>query len=174
MEEIHIRPERRQDYPAVSRLVEAAFAGEEHSDHREHLLVERLRGSAAYIPYLALVALEGDAVTGYIMLTRLTIGGSHASLALAPVAVDPPFHGRGIGSSLITEALRRAAGAGFRSAVVLGHKDYYPRFGFRLLAQWGITMPFDAPEECCMAVELMPGALDGVSGVVEYPAEFFE
>ena len=96
------------------------------------------------------------------------------SLALAPVAVLPEFQRQGIGSALIREAHRRAADSGYRSAVVLGHKDYYPRFGYRKAADFGIAFPFGLPQECCMAVELLPGGLEGVSGTVRYPRPFME
>ena len=90
------------------------------------------------------------------------------------VAVLPEFQRQGIGSALIREAHRRAADSGYRSAVVLGHKDYYPRFGYRKAADFGIAFPFGLPQECCMAVELLPGGLEGVSGTVRYPRPFME
>lgn len=61
---------------------------------------------------------------------------------------------------------------GYGSAVLLGHKDYYPRFGYRKAIDYGITFPFDAPQECCMVIELLPDGLSGVTGTVHYPECF--
>ncbi len=174
---ISIREENPEDRRTIGRVIERAFRAEERSDHREHLLVERLRGSEAFVPRLSLVAECDGIVVGYALMSEVRIesdGNYEISLALAPVAVLPEFQRQGIGSALIREAHRRAADSGYRSAVVLGHKDYYPRFGYRKAADFGIAFPFGLPQECCMAVELLPGGLEGVSGTVRYPRPFME
>lgn len=174
---ISIREENPEDRRTIGRVVERAFRAEGRSDHREHLLVERLRGSEAFVPRLSLVAEYDGIVVGYALMSEVRIesdGNYEISLALAPVAVLPEFQRQGIGSALIREAHRRAADSGYRSAVVLGHKDYYPRFGYRKAADFGIAFPFGLPQECCMAVELLPGGLEGVSGTVRYPRPFME
>ncbi len=175
--DINIRPERSADHAFIRELIEAAFKNEAMSDHREHLLVDRLRKSAAYVSDLALVAEHDGEIVGHILLTKLyIIDGEqrHASLALAPVSVLPRFQGLGIGSSLIRAAHDRARALGYSSIVLLGHEDYYPRFGYRPAHKYGITFPFDAPLVNCMAMELKLGALENVRGKVEYPAAFFE
>ncbi len=91
-------------------MVYAAFEQAQHSDGDEHNLVERLRQDPAYLPSLALVALDGAQIVGHCMLTRLTIGDSPCkALALAPVAVLPSYQGKGIGSKLIQQAISQAA-----------------------------------------------------------------
>ncbi|MFR3488640.1 MAG: GNAT family N-acetyltransferase [Alistipes ihumii] len=136
--------------------------------------MERLRGSRHSFPG-SLVAECDGIVVGYALMSEWieSDGNYEISLALAPVAVLPEFQRQGISSALI-EAYRRAADSGYRSAVVLGHKDYYPRFGYRKAADFGIAFPFGLPQECCMAVELLPGGLEGVSGTVRYPRPFME
>ena len=175
---INIRQEREGDCPAIYALVEAAFAGMQESDHREQFLVQRLHGADTFIPQLSLVAeTDGGIIVGYILLTEVEIvseGGAVPSLAVAPLAVSPGFQNRGIGGKLLMEAHGRAASLGYGTAVLLGHKDYYPRFGYRTAVDCGITFPFDAPDECCMIAELLPGALDGLAGTVRYPGAFFE
>lgn len=172
-----VREERPKDHEAVARVVELAFRDMAESDHDEHRLVGRLRRSEAFVPQLSLVAEtnEGE-IIGHILMTKVRIVSaeeSFVSLGLAPVCVLPAWQRRGVGSLLIHEAHRRAAALGFSSAVLLGHKDYYPRFGYRPASIFGISFPFDAPGECCMAVELLPGGLKGVSGTVEYDKAFF-
>ena len=170
-----IRQETDRDHPAVFDLITIAFAGEPLSDHREQYLVERLRRSHAFVPELALVAeLDGE-VVGYILLTEARIEDARRSfttLALAPVAVRPDRQGRGIGGRLIDAAHDRARQLGYTSVVLLGHADYYPRFGYRRCDGYGIELPFEAPPENCLAVELVSDGLAGVRGTVRYPEAF--
>lgn len=174
---ITIREEQKSDYTIVEKLIELAFEHEEKSDHREHFLVERLRKCDAFVPQLSLVAELGGEVIGHILLTKVEIVSSDrsvTSLGLAPVAILPEYQGRGVGSALIREAHSRAAALGYRSCVLLGHKDYYPKFGYRKAIDFGIEFPFDIPHEYCMAVELVPGGLDGVHGTVKYSQPFMD
>ncbi|MCX4359123.1 MAG: N-acetyltransferase [Rikenellaceae bacterium] len=172
-----VRQEKSADRPFVNDLIKATFEKVRESDHREHFLVERLRQSDAFIPQLSLVAETCDKrIIGYILLTEadiLTAQGFTPSLSVAPVAVLPEYQNRGIGGMLIEEAHRIASVLGYGSALVLGHKDYYPRFGYRRASCFGITFPFDVPEEYCMAIELRTDALKGIDGTVRYPDAFF-
>lgn len=97
-----------------------------------------------------------------------------ASLALAPVSVTPEYQRKGIGSTLIREAIQRACELGYKSIIVLGHKDYYPNFGFKRADLWEISAPFPVSSESFMALELKEGALQHVHGTVVYPKEFME
>jgi predicted N-acetyltransferase YhbS len=174
---IIIRQETEKDYKLSETVVEKAFKNAEHTDHKEHLLVAKLRKSDAFIPELSLVAeLDGE-IVGHIMLTKLLIkneGSKYDSLALAPVSVVPEYQNKGIGSALISESLKIAKEIGCKSVIVLGHDKYYPRFGFKPASTWGIKAPFDVPDEVFMALELGDGALEDISGTVVYSKEFFE
>lgn len=175
---INIRQELDADIPAVGDLIEAAFAGVKESDHRERFLVRRIHESDTFIPQLSMVAQTSEnKIIGYILLSEVEIvseTGVTPSLAVAPLAVLPQFQRRGIGAMLLKAAHDMAASLGYETAVVLGHKDYYPRFGYRKAADFGITFPFDVPDELCMIVELVPHAADGLCGMVHYPDIFFE
>lgn len=175
--EMQIRQEQTKDHAEVEALVEEAFREMEMSDHKEQFLVARLRKSAAFVPELSLVAEGEGKLLGHILLTRIQIREgerSVESLALAPVSVRPAFQGQGIGAALIEEAHRIAEGLGFGSTVLLGHPAYYPRFGYVRASAFGIRLPFEVPDEACMAIELVPGSLKGAGGTVVYPKEFFE
>lgn len=169
---MNIRQEKTQDFPAVYDVVKAAFEHMALSTGEEADLVNRLRKSKAFIPELSLVAEEQGRVIGHILFTKMKIG-THDSLALAPVSVLPEFHGRGIGSALIQEGHRIARELGYSSAIVVGHAYYYPRFGYRWASHFGITAPFEVPQDSFMAIELVPDGLKGVSGMIEYAPEFF-
>lgn len=174
---ISIRQETVADYPIVFNLVEKAFRKEILSDKKEQFLVERLRKSNGFIPELSLVAEVNHEIVGYILLTKIIIETkteSETSLALAPVAVEPSFQKKGIGGRLIEEAHRIAKELCYQSVFLLGHEKYYPKFGYRPLHYFNISLPFEAPKENCMAIELVPDALSNKIGSVIYPKEFFE
>ena len=95
-----------------------------------------------------------------------------ASLALAPMAVLPEYQNKGVGSQLVRTGLMQAGSMDHKSVIVLGHPEYYPRFGFAPASRWQIKPPFDVPDEAFMALELKEGALKDVCGVVEYPKAF--
>lgn len=171
-----IRKEEEKDHEKVFKLIEEAFRNMEHSDHQEHFLVERLRKSDAFIPELSLVAEdETGEVAGHILFTKLRIENgteSFESLALAPVSVKPGFQNQGIGGKLILQGHLIARELGYSSVILLGHEDYYPRFGYEKTSNFGISFPFDIPEENGMALELVKDGLKNVKGVVKYPKEF--
>lgn len=172
---VEIRKEEKTDHQGVFELIEKAFENELYSDHREQFLVEKLRKASTFIPELSIVALYNGLLAGYILLTPIQIVNqkkSFSSLALAPVAVWPDYQNKGIGQMLILNAHQTAIETGFQSIVLLGHADYYPKFGYRPAHQFGIHLPFDVPLENCMAIELVKDGLKGVSGMVEYPIAF--
>lgn len=173
---LQLRQETPGDYPAVRALIVQAFDLDPQQTNGEHALTDRLRQSPSFIPELSLVAVAAGQVVGHILLSKMEIQQSQKavpSLALAPLSVLPSWQGKGIGSALIKEAHRIARNLGHGSVIVLGDADYYPRFGYRKLAHFGITLPFPAPPENCLIVELQEDSLSGVSGRAVYDAAFF-
>ena len=166
-----IRPERAEEFDEIERVVKAAFAGAEHTDGDEHRLVRRLRESAEYIPELSLVAADGDGhVEGYLMMTRITIGGSKV-VALAPLAVRPDCQRCGVGSRLIAAAHEAARRAGYGGSVVLGDPAYYSRFGYVTASSADILAPFEVDDRYFMHCKLDADA-SVPSGVVHYSEAF--
>lgn len=166
-----ILPETQEDYQEIGRLTALCFERD-----KESTLVERLRKSPGFEPGLSLTAKMDGELAGHVLFHPVGIrardGVLHGSLALAPLSVHPGFRRRGIGARLVEVGLELARRQGYRSAIVLGDPLYYQRFGFEAAGKWGIKAPFDAPEEAFMALELVERGLQGVRGVVEYPAEF--
>ncbi|PCJ91245.1 MAG: GNAT family N-acetyltransferase [Flavobacteriaceae bacterium] len=170
-----IRQEKDNDFKEVFNLIEKAFKTEKYSNHKEQFLVERLRKSDAFIPELSMVAEIDGKIVGHTLVTKLKIKNEtneFDSLALAPVSVLPEFQKRGIGEKLIVESHKKAKELGHKSIVLLGHENYYPRFGYEQADKYGIEIPFEVPKENCMVIELIENGLNGVSGTVEYPKEF--
>ena len=164
----NIREETPADFQAVRRVNELAFGRPE-----EAALVEALRTSAE--GYVSLVAEVGGQVVGHIFFSPVTVGEEgppFAALGLAPMAVLPEWQRRGVGSLLVREGLKECLRAGYKVVVVLGHPEFYPRFGFVKAASRGLSCEYDAPEEAFMVAELEPGALGGRRGVVRYRPEF--
>jgi predicted N-acetyltransferase YhbS len=89
------------------------------------------------------------------------------------MSVLPEFQNKGIGGKLIKEGLKVAEQLGFTSVIVLGHPEYYPKFGFEKASTWSIKPPFDAPDDAFMAIELVENALIDASGMLEYPQEYY-
>lgn len=168
---LQIRPERPEDLPAIHSLHVRAFPTEAEAEAVDHL---RARG--AYL--LSLVADFDGAVVGHIFFTPVTIekedGTFFDAVGLAPMAVQPELQRRGIGSLLVRAGLEALTQLGFPAVIVLGHAEYYPRFGFLPASRWGIRYATAVPDEVFMALELQPGALTGQSGVVRFQEEFQE
>ncbi|MDD2665591.1 MAG: N-acetyltransferase [Methanocellales archaeon] len=166
-----IRKGEEKDYKKVYEVNCLAFQQENESK-----LIEKIRKGKNFIPELSLVAEIEDEIMGHILFSRINIFGDSVfdSLALAPMAVSPEFQKKGIGSNLIKKGIEKAKELGFDSIIVLGHKEYYPKFGFQRASKWNIKCPFEAPDEAFMAIELTERAFEGKAGTVKYPDEFME
>jgi putative acetyltransferase len=165
---MEIRFETDDDIAAIQTVNRLAFGRE-----GEGLLVDALRARGAVI--CSLVAEEGGAVVGHVLFSPAVLDdeGRHTAVAgLGPVAVRPDFQRRGIGDALIRAGLAICRERGYSLAVVLGHPDYYPRFGFRPSRPLGIRWEHNAPEAAFMVMELRAGALAGARGIVHYQPEF--
>ena len=163
-----IRPERPADIPGIRAVNERAFG---QPDEAALVDAVRARGERR----ISLVAVVAERLVGHVLFTPVTIQGPdcvHEAVGLAPMAVDPDYQRRGIGSRLVVQGLDRCRESGYRIAVVLGHPSYYPRFGFVPARRHGIRFELDVPDEVFMVVELEPGVLAGCTGVASYAKEF--
>jgi putative acetyltransferase len=164
-----IRPEHPHDGDAVRSVHRTAFPTDD-----EARLVDCLR--AAGRASVSLVAEIDGRVVGHVLFSPVTVtsaGGEWHGLGLAPMAVLPDQQCRGIGSALVRDGLAACAAAGCAFVIVLGHADYYPRFGFRRGSDFGITSEFGGGDSF-MIVELLPGTLPADGGLARYGPEFDE
>ncbi len=165
---ILIREEQPADRDAIHALNAAAF-----DTDAEARLVDALRAGSGLI--LSLVAETAGELVGHIAFSPVTVtrgdGTTVPGVGLAPMAVVPRLQRTGIGGRLIADGLRRLRDAGHRFCVVLGHPSYYPRYGFVPAGTLGLRWDRPVPDGVFMAQELVPGGLDGVSGVVRYRPE---
>jgi putative acetyltransferase len=170
--EIVIRAETVADYSKIREINNRAF-----NQDTEEKLIQNLRKKKEYIAELSLVAEYKNQLVGHILFFPISIIGKNnrfPTLALAPMSVLPEFQKKGIGSELIKEGLKIAKKLGFTSVIVVGHPQYYSKFGFKKASTWNIRPPFDAPDDAFMAIELVKNALMDVSGMVEYPQEYLD
>jgi putative acetyltransferase len=168
---IIIRSETPADTTAVYTVNKLAFDGRD----AEPGLVDAIRKSDDFIPELSLVAEESGQIVGHILFSPITIqteNGAIPAISLAPLAVLPPYQRQGIGAKLVLKGLEECKRLGHAIVIVLGHPTYYPRFGFSAALAKSLACPFGDCGDAWMALELIPGALSGLTGKVVYPSVF--
>jgi putative acetyltransferase len=168
--EILLRGERDVDFNDIQEINTKAFGGE-----AEAKLIAELRKTRSYIKGLSIVLLLEGKVIGHAMFTHAYIvnrGRRFNCLALGPMSVLPEYQRRGYGSMLMEEGLLRAKECGFKAVVVLGHSNFYPKFGFIPASTKNIRSRFTTQDENFMVLELNPNALKGITGLAEYAKEF--
>lgn len=157
-----IRLEIPADAPEIREVNRIAFARE-----TEAQLVDSLRENGKLA--LSVVATLDGKVVGHILFTDMEGTGQRLA-ALAPMAVLPVRQRCGIGSAMVREGLAYLREQGYDGVIVLGHPEYYPRFGFRAAAESGIRTQFDVPPESLFVLNLSGREL--TPGLARYPPEF--
>lgn len=161
---IQIRPETAEDIETIRNINTAAFETEAEAG-----LVDALRDSST--PLISLVAEVDQKIVGHILFSPMTLSGKSTIVkiaGLAPMAVMPDYQKRAIGTALVKKGLKQCISIGYQAAVVLGHPEYYPQFGFMPCSRFGIKSEYDVPDEVFMVKELENGALSDCQGVVKY------
>lgn len=161
---VEIREERPTDIAAIRAVNEAAFGRTEESG-----IVDALRANDAFT--LSLVASMNGLVVGHILFSPVAIGAVSGA-GLAPMAVLPAHQRQGIGSQLVQSGVSRLRASGCPFIVVLGHPGFYPRFGFRQAADYGVSCEWDVPSEVFMLALFEPALRPRLSGTARYREEF--
>ena len=164
---IEIRSETPADHSAIRDVNDRAFGGP-----AEGKLVDMLRSANKAL--ISLVAFHQNQVLGHILFSRVTVAvapEAFRAVGLAPMSVLPEFQNRGIGSRLVRTGLEACMRDGYDAVVVLGHTEFYPRFGFLRASDFGLDNEYDAVDSF-MVTELRKGSLQGVRGLVQYAPEF--
>ena len=169
MQGITVRKEDLDDIKAIDVVHMSAFEGDD-----EVGLLDSLRKSSSFMSELSLVAEFRSRVVCHILLSkvRLQLGAKGKDiLALAPMAVVPSQSHRGIGSELVTSAVEMAKAHNFDVIVVVGHPEFYQKFGFKPASNWNLQCNLPVPDEIVSVMELVPGSL-GKDGHVIFPSQF--
>ncbi|MFC2154734.1 GNAT family N-acetyltransferase [Candidatus Altiarchaeota archaeon] len=166
--EVTIRSESAEDFDLIDEVIESAFG-----QKNEAVLVRTLRETEDYVPELSLVAIVEEELVGHILFYPVKVGDD-TGLILAPMAVKPPLQKKGIGGKLIREGFKKAVAQGYDSIILVGHPEYYPKFGFEKASKWSIKLQFEVPDEAFMAIELKEDSLQNRDGVVELPQPYLD
>ncbi len=158
-----VRAETSGDVDTIHALTAAAFGQVDEAE-----LVDALRASGNGIGGLSFVGVLDGEVIAHAMLSRCFVGET-PGVCLAPCSVWPEHQRTGAGTAVIEALLTKAAHAGEAFAVVLGHPEYYPRFGFTPASGFGITLHVDVPDEALMAMSL---AGEVPAGALAFAPEF--
>jgi putative acetyltransferase len=161
---IAVRDEGPDDVAAIRAVNDAAF-----DQPLEGRIVDALRSHGAV--RLSLVAAVEGRIVGHILFSPVTSAGAEG-LGLGPMAVMPDHQRRGIGAALIEAALARLRAAGFPFVVVLGHHEYYTRFGFVPASRYGLRCEWDVPDEAFLVHVIDPAATASAAGLIRYRPEF--
>jgi putative acetyltransferase len=166
---VTIQPERPDDIAAVRTLNETAFG-----QPSEAAIVDSIR--AACPDAVSLVAVDDSQVVGHIFFSPVFASGERGTkqgMGLAPMAVLPERQRQGVGSMLVQAGIEAMRERDCPFIIVLGHPEYYPRFGFVPASQHGLSCQWDGvPDEAFMVLILDEDAMAGVSGTARYRDEF--
>ena len=163
-----IRKEKDSDKEKIWKVNAEAFETEEEAN-----LVDVIRDSG--ISFISLVAEEDEEIVGHILFTPVELIGDDSGLklmGLAPMAVLSKLQKKGIGSQLVKIGIENCSAQGYDAIVVLGHPEYYPRFGFVPSVKYGIKSEYDVPDEVFMVLELKESSLKDKNGIIKYHAAF--
>jgi putative acetyltransferase len=163
-----IREEQQGDIAAIREINDQAFGQTQEGE-----IIDQLRGCCEEL--VSLVATEGEKIVGHILFSPAIIEGDGEEvrgMGLAPMAVLPEYQRQGVGSMLVQKGIEKIREMGYPFIIVLGHAEYYPRFGFEQASIYGIKSQWDVPDEAFMVMILDSGIMSGVSGTGRYREEF--
>jgi putative acetyltransferase len=167
---MNIRNTTEADEPEIRQVHEVAFGPQEGRTVADLALA--LLHDPTASPSISLLACDGSASIGHVLFTSGQIAGvgkSPSAHILAPLAVLPDRQHHGTATQLVRTGLTLLAESGYELVFVLGHPDYYPRFGFQPAAQFGFTAPYPIPKKnanAWMVLELRPGTIGNITGTV--------
>jgi len=162
---LEIREELPDDVGAIRDLNRRAFGGD-----LEGNIVDALRSNGAAL--LSLVATMNGQVVGHILYSPVSVGGDVTGAALGPMAVLPEYQRQGIGSRLVEAGNLKVKEGGYPFIILVGHENFYARFGFAPASTHGIKCEWEVPDDAFMLLVLDEGRMQGVSGLARYRREF--
>jgi putative acetyltransferase len=165
---IDVRHEQPGDEAAIRRVNDEAFGQPDESR-----IVDAVRAAGHSV--ISLVAVEGTRIIGHILFTPVSIETAvpaPRALGLGPMAVSPEWQRQGVGSRLVKAGLDECRRLGHEVVIVIGHPEFYPRFGFRPGHAFGLRSTFDVPDDVFMVAALTPGVPARLSGLVRYVPQF--
>jgi predicted N-acetyltransferase YhbS len=175
--DISLRPEEPYDYSEIENLTRDAFWNLFKPGCDEHYLLHVMRGDPSFIHELDYVAVKDGRLVGNIVYAKSSVvdkqGCRHEVITFGPVSVLPEYQKSGVGARLIFHTLELARRLGYGAVIILGHPDYYPKFGFRRAREFDLATKDGQTFDPFMALELIPGSLSGIGGGVFYDSDVY-
>ncbi len=175
-----IRPEEKKDHAAVENLVRESFWNVYRPGCSEHFVLHVLRDDPAFVPELDFVMEKDGALIGQNMFMKTRIdaddGRTVPVLTMGPICITPALKHRGYGKALLDHSLEKAAALGFGAVLFEGNIDFYGKSGFDYASKFGIRyhdLPEGADASFFLCKELIPGYLDGITGVYQTPQGYY-
>ena len=175
-----IRLENREDYRSVENLVREAFWNVYRPGCSEHYVIHVLRDDPAFVKDLDFVLEKGGELIGQNMFMKTVIntdgGGDLPVLTMGPIGIAPAYKRQGWGKRLLDFSLEKAAALGFGAVLFEGNIGFYGKSGFDYARSFGIRyhdLPEGADDSFFLCKELIPGYLDGVTGVYQTPRGYY-
>lgn len=172
---IEIFKEKTTNYIEIEQLINFAFKDLPYSNQKENLLVSNIRNSDSYINELALVAKINEEIVGHILLSKISLLAEKIEelLCLGPVSVLPSYQRKGVGSSLINYAVKKAAEMNYKAILVIGDKEYYKKFGFIEASNYNIKLNLDFDMDLVLIRELSTNHICK-NGIIKFPSCFYD
>ena len=178
--DIIIRLEKEEDYREVENLVRESFWNVYRPGCSEHYVIHVLREDPAFVKDLDFVMEQNGRLIGQNMFMKTVInadnGGDVAVLTMGPIGITPELKRRGYGKILLDYSLKRATEMGFGAVLFEGNIEFYGKSGFDYASRFGIRyhdLPEGADSSFFLCKELIPGYLDGVTGVYQTPQGYY-
>jgi len=178
--DIIIRLEKEEDYRAVEDLVREAFWNVYRPGCSEHYVIHMLRNDPAFVKELDLVMERGGRLIGQNMFMETVInadsGGDVPVLTMGPIGITPALKRKGYGKLLLDASLEKAAALGYGAVLFEGNIDFYGKSGFDFARRFSIRyhdLPEGEDDSFFLCRELIPGYLDGVTGVYQTPRGYY-
>ena len=175
-----IRLERKEDRRAVENLVRESFWNVYRPGCSEHYVIHVLRDDPAFVKELDLVMEQDGNLIGQNMFMKTIIEADDGMiipvLRMGPIGITPELKRKGYGKALLDHAQEKAAGMGFGAVLFEGNIGFYGRSGFDYASKFGIRyhdLPEDAASSFFLCKELIPGYLDGITGVYQTPQGYY-
>ena len=180
MKDYIIRPEERKDRREVENLIRESFWNVYRPGCSEHYVIHVLRDDPAFVKELDFVMEQDGRLIGQNMFMKTVIEADDGRvipvLTMGPICITPELKRQGYGKALLDYSLEKAAELGFGAVLFEGNIGFYGKCGFDYASKFGIRyhdLPEDADSSFFLCRELIPGYLDGITGVYQTPKGYY-
>ena len=180
MKEFTIRYEEPKDYRAVENLIRESFWNVYRPGCSEHYVIHVLRNDPAFVKELDFVMEQGGELIGQNMFMKTVINADDDHdvpiLTMGPICIAPELKRQGYGKALLDYSLAQAKALGYGAVLFEGNIGFYGKSGFDYARKFGIRyhdLPEGADDSFFLCRELVPGYLDGITGVYQTPKGYY-